>query len=944
MSVDERNWIVRGADGRIFGPYSTKKIWRQIEKGFFSGAEFVSLYPGGDWQPISKTNEFYDKLLEVLASESGSGQGERQDRDADGSLDETDPSEKIKTVGRGRSVRDSSAKASEPIRKPIAAPKNQFETKTMQIPPPAVIELQDLQAAPRKPRRGLALIPISMGLVALLILGSAVLFSPKAESEKIHLLLPRKSSADLSAEQVKQKFKKATEAFQQDTFEGYVSAQNSLVELVEGSGKNPDALSFLCLVYRELWPFAYQDSKDLATVGSVAQRAKELDSTGFNGATCEIIRLGVNGHFSEARSLTNTWIQKVPNAPVLFDLKGETFAAAKDYTQAAAYYEQVRVLWPQWMKGYIQQARALTQIRQNSKALELYHQVLQAWPGHSVAKIETGLIEYKQFEHYDQALSLIRAGMDSGNRLPHFVQARGFFGLAEIYLQRNQRAKALENAKNAYALNSSNPEIRDFIIRLGGVETLRKTKVESRELMYLGDQYVKTGDCIAAQAEYKAAFENDEKNGAAAMKAGQCLWQLNQTSEAIDWLNKAIQADRKLTAAYVTLADYQSQRFDFLSAARTLQAVQLLSNNNYEVYRGFALIELRRNNFKDAVAFAEHSLKLYEGDVSTYTLIAQAHLALGNYGEAQRYISRAIEIDIDSVEAQCLNAKLLAATRGADAAVSYLQDFIAHFDRIIEYRTTLGEVLMQEERYAQAEDVFREIRSLDPKNKSALLSLGKTQQNLNRNQDALQSYLSAAVLDPSDATPIFLAGLLYMQQGKMPQALTQFQRVLNINPRYPKAHYQLGRVELKMGNPQGALQESTNEKQINPDLPDAYILAAEAQSSLKQYSACAAEYQKAVSKQPQGADVYVKMAHCYRQSGALDSAVSLLREALAKESGNPNVYRELGAIYQTKGMADEALQAYNMYMTLNPSARDREKVQQEMRNVENGDFQLKEDF
>ena len=64
--------------------------------------------------------------------------------------------------------------------------------------------------------------------------------------------------------------------------------------------------------------------------------------------------------------------------------------------------------------------------------------------------------------------------------------------------------------------------------------------------------------------------------------------------------------------------------------------------------------------------------------------------------------------------------------------------------------------------------MYSQALSLEPNNKKALVDLGKAQQADKRLQDALASFLKAAILDPSDAEPIFLSGLLYMEAGKTP--------------------------------------------------------------------------------------------------------------------------------------------------------------------------------
>src|SRR5262249_7745543 len=134
-----------------------------------------------------------------------------------------------------------------------------------------------------------------------------------------------------------------------------------------------------------------------------------------------------------------------------------------------------------------------------------------------------------------------------------------YYALARIWTDRRDLSEALENAQKAFALNPSDNQIKSLVLELGGNVKLRKGSDTNNSLVFEGDQHAREGDCMVAQAMYKAAFEADPKNALAAMKAGKCLKTLNRPIEAISYLHKAIHADPKLTTAYLLLSDYYSE-------------------------------------------------------------------------------------------------------------------------------------------------------------------------------------------------------------------------------------------------------------------------------------------------------------------------------------------------------------------------------------------------
>ncbi len=689
-----------------------------------------------------------------------------------------------------------------------------------------------------------------------------------------------------------------------------------------------------------MWPYAHQDSKDNRVITGLVQSTATVDPGGLGASTCRAVDLIVRGRFQEAKGLVESILDtRVSNSEpptTFYYLKGHLLSQGGDPASAIGYLQSAQQLEPRWLLPYVAEAQALVAAGKPSDASRRLRQVLKSNPGHSVARIELGLIEYKSFNHPDQGEQLITQGL-APEDAPRPLMSKGYQGLAEIALARSQQKRALEFAQKAYSLNSANSVAKNLIVQLGGVEKLKKTKVKGQQLIFEGDQFFREGDCHAAQAHYKAAFEENPSNATAALKAAKCLWQLSFTTEAMDWLGKAIKADPKLMEPYITLAEYQAQRFNFVAAARVLESARKMNPKSYEVFRGFALVEMKRNNAKGAIQFAKRAIQIYENDVETLIILSKASIALRDFKMAFNYAAKAIEIDVNHRKAQAVYAQALAGLQGVDVGVDYLLKLVNSYPLVGEYRLELGKMLLADERYSQAEEVFRQIIRLEEKPKDAYVELAKVLRSQNRNGEALDLLLKAAVLDPSDAEPLYTAGTIYLDLAQPDKALDQFRRVQTINKLFPLVHYQLGRAALLMNDPKSALKHTEDEIRINPNLADTYLLAAEAHSKMQQYSLCAGEFQKAIRLRPQEASIYVKLAQCYRKAGTLDAAISMLNVAATKESGLADIYKEQGVIYELKGDVAHAIEAYNQYFVLDPDAPDRSQIEKRISALQSGD-------
>lgn len=921
QDTGKKRWLIKDKDGHVRGPFYTDDMLARIARGEITGEEKISLYPSTKWIPISNELQFYDQLLASLDED-----GANITEETNAHFDFTPP----KKINRAENVSanyqtQSSQTQSSPK---TETPKKVDRQKKNSLP---IIELQKLSQVVGRAR--LKKLPVPLVLVVWAIL--AVVFylptGPNLQSDRVHLRAPQAGKPMMAKEQIREKTQNALKYFVQDNYSGYLNAEHELVQVLEGDPRNAGAISLTCLTYLELWPYAAQDSADFFAISKVTQLASRIDPAGVDAGTCRTVELLVRGRFVEAKGVVEMVLDtfgREGNPPIAFYyFKARLFDEAKDYTAGLSYVQSAQGLWSQWLRLYTLEAEMLTKMSKYNEAANKYRSILKINPKHIVAQIELGIIEHKFLQNYQQGQKILELAMQIKEKAPPLVFAKGYLHLSEIALQQKNKSAALGYAQKAYALNSANARIKEIILQIGGEKKLKETKINDSQIVYEGDQLVREGDCGAAQAHYKTAYELNEKNGVAAMKAAECLWELSLSSEAIKWLDNAIRADPKLTDAYVLLADYYSQRFNFVAAARILSKGATQNPKNYKVLRGLAMIELRRNNFSGAINYALKAVELYEADVESHVILARARLGTNEQAKAIEAASKAIEIDMNNRAAQAVYAEALAATQGIHVGIDYILRLVNTYPTITEYRLALGQLYLKDQNYSKAQQLFEQVIKIEDKPKVAYVFLGKTYHLQNLREEARTAYFKAASLDPSDVEPLFLVGQLYFESKQFSEAREQFRRVIRIIPEYPLVNYYMGRAALYMGSTSEALEQAKIEKAKNPNLADPYLLAAEAYTEMKQYSACSGEYQQAVKLRTVNSDIYVKMARCYRLSGNLDAATSMVNEAARQESGNPEVWKEQGALFEMRQEAIKAIEAYNQYLVLAPNAPDREQIQ-----------------
>ncbi len=985
MKDNSGQWVIKLETDQVKGPYSTEALKKMIITGAFTGNEEVCSYPEGEWKQLTKQPEFYDALLESLENPVEFDIKRSQKMEAETVIRIMDPAKKSPEVPRPAVTNNHELKklleaerlaAEEREEKKSSAEMELVKTAAVPasteslnyIPPQEniiqqrdknleihMVDVKNLQK--REVKKILPFILLATFLVGIVIF----LFLPTSGGGRSgwSLIAPKKNAEEvLSGEEVKSLKRKAVKAFQSGLPEQILLGQRDLVKAVEGAPKDLEAIGLLCFAYQQLWPYTKQTQEDLKSIMIVTQMARSINPISNYSDTCQTVNLLTKGQNKEARSLVekaldNPIDEKFSMSAFLYLIKAEILEGENNYINSAAYYEQASKLWPNWIIAKFGLARMYYKQNKFAEAREQYAGIYGLNKESKAALYGLGLIEIKGSKDPDKAVPFFANGFEKKEKLPKEFLTEALLNYAQILMEKNQTKQALTVAQEGYRASPSHRGLKELVITLGGEE---KVENAQSEIILIGDQFASHGDHMVAQAQYKAAFEIDSKNAVAAFKAAKSLWQINQTRDAINWLEKSIAADPKLLQAHVLKADFESQKYNFNAAAKTLQAASRRFGQNQEVIKMQARLEFRKNNMQGAIQYGERAVKIYNADVELLSLLAQAHIHYYVHGPsggkdaqarktnskemAERYAGRTIELEPAWPEGQITYAKVLAAVYGSIRGESYLKERIKEFPYTIEYRIALGEYYRENEKFNESATIYEEIVSIDSKNKKANFGLAEAYRILNKPDLAQRYYNVTSLLDPSDVEPMLANAKLLIEtasgkefKAKIEQALAKLELAKKINPDFPKVSYLMAKCYLDLNDYQKAIDLVREEKTRNPNIADSFILAAEIFYRKSQFKECAAEYSAAIKMRPASAELYVKAAICYRNSDAIDIAEDMLSIATQKESGYPEIYRELGYLLEKKNNGAQAILSFEKYLLLSPNAGDRETVEAKIRQL-----------
>ena len=203
-------------------------------------------------------------------------------------------------------------------------------------------------------------------------------------------------------------------------------------------------------------------------------------------------------------------------------------------------------------------------------------------------------------------------------------------------------------------------------------------------------------------------------------------------------------------------------------------------------------LEFKPGDFARAPALARHTV--------TARQLAVPDKALRLYEEASKCLSR----------------------RDSACAIERLEQAVALAPQFSPAWNELGTIAYQGQKYARAEECFREALAADPDAYEPLVNLGGVLVNLHKLDEAWDYNVHAVLLRPGDALAQSQLGMTYFEMGRPELAEKHFQQAVALDP----AHFShpqlfLAEIHLRRGDRKAAAGDLENFLQHHPDWPQA---------------------------------------------------------------------------------------------------------------------------
>ncbi len=221
-------------------------------------------------------------------------------------------------------------------------------------------------------------------------------------------------------------------------------------------------------------------------------------------------------------------------------------------------------------------------------------------------------------------------------------------------------------------------------------------------------------------------------------------------------------------------------------------------------------------------------------------------------------------------------------------------------------------------RYADAEQLYRQILEVDPNQPDAWHLLGVIAYEVQRADLAVEYIQKAIAVNPHDGVYYGNLGLALQGIGRLDDAIQCYQRALQIAPGFVHAYNNFGNVLAELKRFDDALICYQRALQLDPNFAQAYNNLGNVLTDMNRHEDALPCYRRALLLKPDYPEAHNNLGNALRDLGELEESEAQCREATRLKPDYFEAHNNLGAALHEQSRLQEALTCYEESIRLNP--------------------------
>ncbi len=416
------------------------------------------------------------------------------------------------------------------------------------------------------------------------------------------------------------------------------------------------------------------------------------------------------------------------------------------------------------------------------------------------------------------------------------------------------------------------------------------------------------------------------------------------------YLSEALELDPSNNNLRYSLAQSFLAQGDFDRAIEELSTLESADDQQQRPKIAKAKVYINAKDYDNAQATLEPLTKEYPDDPEVASLLGTVHYLKGDIENAREQFQQAIEIDQSYLPAIRSLAYLAIMDGDSAQAESVYQSALKTNPDNPNLLVDLGQLLMQQRRFDEAENLFKQAKDkegsqitasvflaqiyiaekkpdlakaeLTPLTSTASPSvfaeLGNAQMLSGEYANALASYKKLADLTPKSPIAPYLVSTAHIGLGNQNSADLALSRSLSISKTFAPALLAKARLALRNKDLKQAKQLFGTLKTTAPEQITTRLLEADIAMADNQPGSAYQIYQKIYAENPSN-NLLPKMVQALWQAEGADAVIPRLKEITAKDTQNVAAYSLLASAYLESDNVPEAVTTYKKVIELSPN-------------------------
>lgn len=351
------------------------------------------------------------------------------------------------------------------------------------------------------------------------------------------------------------------------------------------------------------------------------------------------------------------------------------------------------------------------------------------------------------------------------------------------------------------------------------------------------------------------------------------------------------------------------------------QATQQWNSARAGVLYSLASDQYKTGNFEKSRQTVDDALKMDPGSVPLRILSAKLCIELGQLEQAQKELAIVLDHDASNAEAHYLTGVVFqrwqqpkeafdAYSRASDAApaelayvlaksemlvlmdrqgeaLSLLQEKVIYFEHSAAIRDAVGQLLVQQERFADAVDMLRQASVLA----SDDLSIGEH----------------------------FALALFYNHEYR--EAAEVIGKLVKAEPyaKRPDLWTALGECQMQLNLPRDARMSFETASQLDPASPSVWLSLGKAALAASDLKRAELSLRKSLSLQPNSSEAQLMLGYLRLRQDRLDDALAAFQKAAALDRADTVSLCMIGYVLEKLGHGQQGLEYYAAALRIRPN-------------------------